>query len=148
MPIPELNAGGVLPLGIHDCTLQEIMQRFGIFQKSDQRPRLFAKLKELMEAMKGSGMFEAVLIDGSFVTAKAAPNDIDVVAVLPADHNFEGELSVSQYALVSRPLLRKRFGFDVIVAQRDSELYATYVEFFSRVRDKPGLRKGLLRLGL
>jgi len=64
--------------------------------------------------MQRSGLFEAILIDGSFVTSKAVPNDIDLVAVLPADHDFERELSVSEYSLVSRPLLRKRFGFDVV----------------------------------
>ena len=55
---------------------------------------------------------------------------------------------MSEYALVSRALLRRRFGFDVIVAERDSGLYRTYVEFFSRVREAPDLKKGLLRMRL
>jgi len=138
----------VLPPGIYDCTLQEIRHRFGSFEGTELRPRLFAKLEELVKAMKRSGIFEAVLIDGSFVTAKAVPNDIDLIAIVPAEHSLERELSVSQYALVSRALLRKRFGFDVIVARRDSVLYRSYVEFFSRVREIPHLRKGLLRLEL
>src|SRR5438067_4970393 len=148
MPIPELSAEGLLPPGTYDCTLQEIQQRFGRFETSEQRPRLYAKLGQLVVAMKESGMFEALLIDGSFVTAKAVPNDVDAVAVLPADHNFERELPVCDYALVSRPLLRKRFGFDVVLARRDSDLYHRYIEFFSRVREMPHLRKGLLRLEL
>ena len=53
---------------------------------------------------------------------------------------------MSEYALVSRALLRRRTGFDVIVAERDSHLYNTYVEFFSRVRERPEARKGLLRM--
>ena len=53
---------------------------------------------------------------------------------------------MSEYALVSRAMLRRRFGFDIIVAERDSQLYGTYVEFFSRVREQPEARKGLLRL--
>jgi hypothetical protein len=53
---------------------------------------------------------------------------------------------ISEYALVSRALLRRRFGFDVIVAERDTQLYTTYVDFFSRVREAPEMRKGLLRL--
>ncbi len=48
---------------------------------------------------------------------------------------------MSEYSLVSRALLRRRFGFDVVVAERDSALYKTYVEFFSRVREAPELRK-------
>jgi hypothetical protein len=49
---------------------------------------------------------------------------------------------------VIRALLRRRFGCDVIVAEQGSALYRTYVEFFSRVREAPEMRKGLLRLRL
>jgi hypothetical protein len=87
-----------------------------------------------------------LIIDGSFVTAKLAPNDVDLVAVLKSGHDFERDLRMSEYALVSRALLRRRFGFDVIVAEEGSTLYRTYVEFFSRVREAPVMRKGLLRL--
>ena len=33
-------------------------------------------------AMKQSALFEAILVDGSFVTDKLAPNDVDILAVL------------------------------------------------------------------
>ncbi len=55
---------------------------------------------------------------------------------------------MSEYALVSRAMLRRRFGLDLIVAEQDSSLYTTYIEFFSRVRDTPELKKGLLRIEL
>lgn len=55
---------------------------------------------------------------------------------------------MSEYSLVSRMLLRRRFGFDVIVAERSSNVYKTYVEFFSRVCEAPEMKKGLLRLRL
>lgn len=90
----------------------------------------------------------ALVIDGSFVTAKSAPNDIDLLAELRLGHDFERDLPLSEYALVSRNLLRRRFGFDVIVAERESIVYKMYLEFFSRVRERPELRRGLLRLTL
>lgn len=148
MPLPELNANGFLPVGVHDCTLAEVRASFGAFQNSDQRPRLFTRLEELAQTMQGSGLFEALLIDGSFVTAKPAPNDIDLVAVLRPGHNFERDLPMSEYTLVSRTLLRRRFGFDVIIAEQESQLYNNYVEFFSQVREDPAARKGLLRVRL
>ena len=148
MPIPALNADGFLPAGIFDCSLAEVRARFGNFHGTDTRPRLFAKLEEVVTAMQRSGLFETLLLDGSFITAKPAPNDIDLVAVLRPGHDFERDLPMSEYALVSRAMLRRRFGFDIIVAERDSELYGTYVEFFSRVREQPETRKGLLRLTL
>ena len=148
MPIPALNADGLLPSRIFDCSLADVRARFGSFQRTDTRPRLCARLEELVAAMQRSALFEVLLLDGSFVTAKPAPNDIDLVAVLRTGHDFERDLPMSEYALVSRAMLRRRFGFDIIVAERDSRLYATYVEFFSRVRENPAVRKGLLRLTL
>ena len=146
MPIPTLNSDGLLPPGVHETALDEIQERFGVFQGSDQRPRLFLRLAELFAAMQRSGLFEALLIDGSFVTAKLTPNDIDIIAVLHPGHDFERDLPMSEYALVSRTLLARRFRFDVIVAERDSAVYTTSIEFFSRVREAPDVKKGLLRL--
>jgi hypothetical protein len=148
MPIPMLNQDGFLPPGIWDCTLAELRERFGIFSGSDQRVRLFARLDDLFQTMRRSGLFEALLVDGSFVTTKPAPNDIDLVAVLLPGHNFERDLPMSEYALVSRAMLRRRYGFDVVIAEKDSPLLKTYVEFFSRVRDIPAASKGMLRLSL
>jgi hypothetical protein len=148
MAIPALNNDGFLPPGVFDCTLPELRERFGKFQGSDQRSRLFARLEELFQTTRRSGLFEALLVDGSFVTAKLAPNDIDLVAVLLPGHDFERDLPMSEYALVSRSMLRRQFGFDVLIAERGSRLHDTYVDFFSRVRDNPDIRKGLLRVNL
>lgn len=148
MAIPALNNDGFLPPGIFDCTLAEIREHFGRFQVSDQRSRLFTRLEDLFQAMQRSRLFEALLVDGSFVTAKFAPNDIDLVAVLLPGHNFERDLPMSEYALVSRAMLRRRYGFDVVIAEKDSVLCKTYIEFFSRVQDNPRVIKGMLRLSL
>lgn len=148
MAIPALDTNGLLPVGVFDCTLSEVRARFGTFQQSDRRPRLFAQLEELVRAIQSSGLFDFLILDGSFITARPAPRDIDLIAALKPGHDFERDLPISEYALVSRSLLRRRFGFDVMVAERESPLYKTYVEFFSRVREFPELRKGLLRLML
>lgn len=110
--------------------------------------RLFTRLEELIQAMQRSGLFEALLVDGSHVTARPAPNDIDLVAVLLPGHNFERDLPMSEYALVSRAMLRRRFGFDVVITERGSRLHDTYIDFFSRVRDNAEVRKGILRVCL
>src|SRR5882724_10760907 len=146
MSIPALTPAGLLLPGVYDCTLAEVRERFGMFQESDQRPRLFARLEELFLTMQRSGTFESMVVDGSFVTIKARPHDVDLIAVLLPGHDFERDLPISEYALVSRAMLHRRFGFDVLVVERGSHLYNTYLEFFSRVRDNPDVRKGLLRL--
>jgi len=48
MPIPPLNTHGLLPVGIHVTTLDEIRLRFGLFQGSDRRPRLYDRLEQLI----------------------------------------------------------------------------------------------------
>jgi len=68
--------------------------------------------------------------------------------VLPPEHNFERDLAMSEYVVVSRPLLKRRFGVGAVLVRRNSPLYDAYVEFFSRLREAPQLRKGLLRLRL
>lgn len=148
MPIPSLNSDGLLPPGVFECALPEIKARFGAFNISDRRPELYRRLEEFVAAAKGTSLFCELLIDGSFVTGKPLPNDIDILAALRHGHDFERDPPVSEYALVSRTLLRRRFGFDVVVAEYGSPLYRTYVDFFSRVRELPEVRKGLLRLSL
>ncbi|HUP89195.1 MAG TPA: hypothetical protein VM100_07595 [Longimicrobiales bacterium] len=146
MPIPPFNGQGLLPAEIHDATLDEIRERFGRFQESDRRMKLFARLSDFIQAARTSGLFEELLIDGSFVTVAPTPNDIDIIAVLKPGHDFERDLPMSEYSLVSRSLLARRFGFDVIVAEQASDVYKSAVEFFSRVRSAPEMKKGLLRL--
>jgi hypothetical protein len=148
MAVPPLNSTGFLPPGVFVCSIGEIRERFGTFQGNDHRSRLFDRLAQLVDAMTACRLFESLVIDGSFVSAVQTPNDIDAIAVLLPGHDFERDLSVSEYALVSRSMLRRRYGFDVIVAEQDSHLHKTYLEFFSRVRDNPEMRKGMLRLTL
>ena len=59
--------------------------------------------------MQRTALFDFLLLDGSFVTAKPAPNDVDLVAVLRAGHDFERDIPMSEYALVSRTMLRRKF---------------------------------------
>ncbi len=139
---------GFLSPGIHECTFDEIRGRFGSFQESDRRPALFQRLAQFIQAIRRQELFEEFIIDGSFVTSKSAPNDIDLVAVLKTGHDFERDLPMSEYAMVSRALLHRRFGFDVLIAESATAMYESYIEYFSRVREMPNLRKGLIRLRL
>ena len=49
----------------------------------------------------------ALVINGSFVTAKPHPNDIDLIVVLPAGHDFRADLGVSEYNVVDRSRVRR-----------------------------------------
>ena len=148
MPIPPFDHDGLLPDGVHRCTLEEIRDRFGSFLGSDHRPRLFEKLEAFLREAKASEMVVAVLVDGSFVTGKACPNDIDLIVVLSRGHDFLADLSPSAYNVLSKRRVQRRFGFDLLVAREGSVEYDRWVEFFQQVRLEPGRVKGILSLYL
>ena len=124
------------------------MNRFGSFQRTDRRPGLWAKFVDFIRELKAAGLGRAGLVDGSFVSAKPDPNDIDVVIVVPSAHDFSAELPPSHYSLLAQKRVRKRFGFDIVVVKNDSENLEQAIAFFQQVRQRPGLKKGLLRITL
>jgi hypothetical protein len=111
MPIPELNEAGLLPAGIHQASLEEVRALFGRFQRTDRRPALFAKLSELLGEARSTGLVVAVVIDGSFVTAKDEPSDIDLILVLDPRHDYDADLKpFSPFAYWVSESIRRIFG--------------------------------------
>jgi hypothetical protein len=76
--IPNFEASGLLPPGIHWATWDAIRARFGA---NKPRRRLLAGLKRALEALKHAGCI-AVYLDGSFVTAKPIPSDYDACWIM------------------------------------------------------------------
>jgi hypothetical protein len=148
MQIPPLDANGMLPAGIHTCTLAEARERFGRFQSSDQRIRLFQRLEAFVAEAKASGIVQALIVDGSFVTAKLIPNDIDLGVVLAAGHDFRADLGIVPYNVVDRLRVRRAYGFDVVIVEEGAADFYVLVRFFQRVRLQPGRSKGILRIDL
>jgi hypothetical protein len=146
MPIPGLDDAGLLPPGVHDCTLDDLRQRFGVFQTTDRQPKLYEKLQALAQEAWATGLITEIVIDGSFVTAKPAPNVIDLILVLNAGHDFSAELRPFEYNVLPTRQARKIYGFDLLIAMQASAIYAEYLEFFAQVRGETSRRKGLLRL--
>lgn len=148
MPIPALNEHGLLPPGIHDCTLQEVEVRFGAFRGSDRRPGLWASFKEFFSEVQMVRFALALVIDGSFVTEKLLPNDVDVILVLPSSHDFDRDLSPAEYNVVSAQRVKRRHKLDLLVTRADSDQYRRYVRLFEQVRLEPERLKGMLRIVL
>jgi Family of unknown function (DUF6932) len=141
MPIPAFNEHGWLPEGIHDCTLDEVSSRFGLFQESDQRPRLWAKFVEFLGEVRRTGLVKRVILDGSFVTTRSDPNDIDLLLIVDANHDFSASLRPSQYNLLAQKRVRKRFGFEIVVVKDGSDNLQQAIEFFQQVRQIAGWKK-------
>ena len=71
--IPDFDADGLLPQGVHWASWDELVHRFG---NNSRRQRLIVGLKAALENLKSSGC-QTVYINGSFVTLKESPNDYD-----------------------------------------------------------------------
>ena len=76
MPIPNLDAHGLLPAGVHDCTLMEIEAAFA---GNAHRRRLYRDFASCFKDELRARFVAPILVDGSFVTSAEAPNDVDVV---------------------------------------------------------------------
>ena len=80
MPLPEFNANGDLPPGVHRASWSEVMGRFG--GGVGQRDICTRRLTHVYELARRTGCLSRFVIFGSYVTAKMEPNDVDVILIM------------------------------------------------------------------
>ena len=91
--IPPLDNQGYLPPGIHPTNVPDIEARFG--RESELHRVQMESLRWLIELARLAGV-QRLVVNGSFVTDKLEPNDIDcvllVTAGFPVDESAAMEL--------------------------------------------------------
>jgi hypothetical protein len=87
MPLPEFTLRGELPPGVHVATIEEVLQRFGA--GTAIRRRQAEVLDRIHKLASTTNSLDRVVVFGSFVTAKPAPNDVDVVLIMKDDFRLE-----------------------------------------------------------
>jgi len=141
--IPEFRADGYLPEGLYKASEAEVIFRFGA--SSGRRRRLVIRIRRWIDLARRVGAL-SLLIDGIFVTAKSAPDDVDAVILLPVDfqhqieQGIEAALELEEMVLTRRP--------EEIFAAEDEIDWSEWVAFFSRTREADGRRKGLVEVKL
>lgn len=148
MPIPDLSTDGFLPDGLHECTLDEVMQRFARFQDSDRRPSLGRELQQYVAEVQSAEVGKYLVVDGSFVTSKPAPSDIDLLLVLRDDVNLGEVVPPFRYNARSKTYIRKKYRFDFFPAFDGDGSADAVIQFFRQVKYRPGEAKGLLKVTL
>lgn len=144
MPIPELNEDGHLPPGVYDCTLAELRSAFAPWHHTP-RGALMQNLEHYLQEAAGS-LILWVAVDGSFTTRTSEPNDIDLVVVLPPDHDFSVPVRPHEENLINRPRVLRRYQdtLDIRAVAEGDRTYQDRMNFFQHTRD--GNPKGILRV--
>lgn len=86
MPLPGWTAEGLLPVGVHRSTLDDLYERFVLDAPSrERRELLFSAFRTYLTLLKDYIPAGRVWVDGGFCTTKIQPpHDVDV-AILPSD---------------------------------------------------------------
>jgi hypothetical protein len=130
-----------LPEGLYRASEAETLFRFGASTK--WRRRLAIRLRRWIELSRHVGG-QRLLIDGSFVTAKDKPDDIDAVLLLPSDFQQQVEQAHPSALELEEMLLTRRP--EELFAAEDETDWDEWVEFFGRTCEADGRRKGLVEV--
>ena len=143
MAIPELNRHGELVSGEHKATLDQIEAIFG--HSSDRRKRLMQGLRNAVDNLQYAGG-KKIWVEGSFVTDKKEPGDID------GGWEYSGLVDTDKLDPVflsrTRADAKKKYGLDFFVSQIiEVGSGLPFPKFFQKNRD--GGAKGIIvvRLG-
>ena len=136
MSIPALDGHGLLPVGIHDCSVEEMQASFGW---NEHRRKLICGFT-LFLSQEIFGVFDyPVYADGSFVTDKKCPDDIDVVLELRGASDAESWRGL-MFMREHQERIRGQYGVDFWINFRSA---SDFVGFFQYVGHKVAKHKGL-----
>ncbi len=134
MALPAFNEEGDLPPGVHRATLTETLDRFG--QGSAQRCAVADRLRRLHQLAVSTGQLARFVVFGSFVTAKADPNDVDIILLM--EDSFDLVAVTGEAALVFQHMeADAHFGASVFWIKRSGALGGeqAMVEFWQARRE-------------
>lgn len=136
MKLPEFNEAGELPLGVHQASLAEVLERFG--QGSLQRQLVSARLTRIYELVRETGKLLRFVIFGSYVTDKLAPNDVDIILVM-SDDLTEADYDPEVLPIFDHLRIQRQLGASVFAIRPGFIIGVTIDEFvaqWSIKRDK------------
>jgi hypothetical protein len=132
---------GVLPVGEHQATWDQVVERFGWNTK---RRALLDGLAEALELLEAVGC-QQVWLNGSFVTAKHEPGDFD--ACWDTDGvDLDAIDPLFLYLSDGRSAQKRRFGGEFFPNVTEAASGLAFAEFFQNERD--GSHKGIVVLKL
>lgn len=152
MAIPALDPSGLLPIGIHSAELDEVIVRFCV----EKRALRAGRILDFVHDVRSTGLFVAIYFDGSFVTKKAEPSDVDVVLELHRWVTAEQEVQDLRIRRLTQTAYAEDQGFSCEVWHPSSPIERSAIDFFQRLKPltahelglPPDTRKGIVRVTL
>ncbi len=109
-----------LPRGIHPATLDEIAARFGIV--SPEREELMQSLRWLVDMCKRDDVAR-LIVNGSFVTSKPNPGDVDCIILGGKTFGTHG-ISIHEWR-APIPFIHLEIGDAIIFEVYTTEIFGT-----------------------
>ncbi|MCH8314322.1 MAG: hypothetical protein IID17_15205 [Nitrospinae bacterium] len=129
--------------GIHEFSLQKIKKDYCF---NSQRLALFQGLKDVVKNLKSAGVAD-IYIDGSFVSDKELPNDIDGCWLPTPSLKTKKIDPVLLDFSNGRKKMKEKYGVDFFLANViEGSSGEPFLEFFQTDRD--GNRKGIIKIKL
>lgn len=119
----------LLPAGLHAFDLLSLKAlTVDEFPNSKRRPALFNTLGVYLDLLEATGLRASLWVDGSFMCAKAEPDDIDLVVVYDAASADSLSESTQELAhtLLNTNVVKARFGLHVFPAESTQTDYLAY----------------------
>lgn len=139
MALLEFTNDGILPEGIHECSLVDAEQ---MLVKDGRRRDLWQKLTNFINWIRPMSIFQYIYIDGSFLTDKPDPNDIDLV--LEFTQNNSCNLATIDPKVFNHMYLVSTFSLDVYFSPTFvPSNYNDFRDFFQYIGVKEGFSRGL-----
>jgi hypothetical protein len=136
MPLPALRADGTFPPGIYQATLDEVFLAFPA--KTPQRVLLSSALASCVAIVQRLTLADQIALDGSYLTSKPDPGDVDLAVLTPGMYQLAGEQRFAAEG-VDMQLLDIQFAHSLADFQG-------WLAFFSTARD--GTSKGVVTVTL
>lgn len=143
MALPEFNDEGDLPPGVYRATLAEVIDRFG--GGSVQRRAVAERLDRIYHLAASTQQAIRFVVFGSFVTAKAEPNDVDVVLIM--EDTFDLASAPTEAAVLFEHMdADARLGASIFWTKRSGAIGGeqAMVEYWQARRD--GGRRGIIEI--
>ena len=144
MPLPEFDNKGELPLGVHPATIKDVVERFG--HGTLQREDVTSKLVRVYKIARSTWKLERFVLFGSYVTAKPAPNDIDIILIRRDDFREE-DYTEDLLPVLDHQRAQSELGASVFWIRSGSILLESVDQFVAHWQIKRDLtRRGIVEI--